>query len=74
MMIDCQQHWSLVQSHPLVINHHFIFYVLISSRLTCAWQCVLYAPLHFLICLFEGEHNIDPVEQLQEACAVGAGL
>lgn len=27
-----------------------------------------------MICLFEGEHNIDPVERLQEARGVGAGL
>lgn len=46
----------------------------ISSTLTCAWQCVLYAPLHFVMCLFEGEHNVDPVGRLQEAFAVGAGL
>lgn len=27
-----------------------------------------------MICLFEGEHHTDPVERLQEAFAVGAGL
>lgn len=45
-----------------------------SAALTCAWQRVLHAPVHFVICLLEGEHNIDPVERLQELLVFCTGL
>lgn len=45
-----------------------------STALTCAWQHVLHAPVHFVICLLEGEHNVDPVERLQKLPVFGAGL
>lgn len=45
-----------------------------SAALTCAWQRVLHAPVHFVICLLEGEHNIDPVERLPELLVFWTGL
>lgn len=43
-------------------------------KLACAWQCVLHGPVHFVVCLFEGENNIYPVEWLLEFSIVCAGL